>query len=105
MRSPGSLLCIAKIGSQLLIRNWQPGDRFHPAHTGSEEKLKRLFSEKHIPADQRPLWPVALAGSQIVWVRGFPVAHDFAWIPGSGDALRIEVLPKSDRSPLPNGLS
>ena len=82
-----------RLGAELTIRNWQPGDRFRPAHTGSEEKLKRLFSEKHIPADQRPLWPVVLSGSQIVWVRGFPVAHDFAWVPGSGDAVRIDVLP------------
>jgi len=89
----GSPLCLAKIGTSLLIRNWRPGDRFHPAHTGSEEKLKRLFSEKHIPAEQRSTWPVALVEAQIVWVRGFPAAHDFAWVPGSGDALHIEVLP------------
>jgi tRNA(Ile)-lysidine synthase len=92
LATPGSLLCLAKIGPNLLIRNWQPGDRFRPAHTGSEEKLKRLFSEKHIPANQRPLWSVALVGAQIVWVRGFPAAHSYAWVPGSGDALRIEVL-------------
>ncbi len=89
---PGSLLCVAKLGPKLLIRNWLPGDRFRPAHTGSEEKLKRLFSEKRIPADQRPLWPVGLAGSQIVWVRGFPVAQEYAWVPESGDAVHIEVL-------------
>ena len=65
---------------------------------GSEEKLKRLFAEKHIPAEQRPLWPVALFEGRIVWVRGFPVAHDFAWTPGSGDAVRIEVLPLNPES-------
>jgi tRNA(Ile)-lysidine synthase len=89
---PGSLLCLPRAGLNLLIRNWLPGDRFRPAHTRSEEKLKRLFSERRIPADQRPLWPVALAGAQIVWVRGFPAAHDYAWVSGSGDALSIEVL-------------
>ena len=89
----GTLLLLDRIGSPLTLRNWQPGDRFRPAHTGSEEKLKRLFSEKRIPADQRRLWPVALAGNEIVWVRGFPVAHDFAWVPGCGDALRLDVLP------------
>jgi tRNA(Ile)-lysidine synthase len=98
LATPGSLLCLAKIGPNLLIRNWQPGDRFRPAHTGSEERLKRLFSEKHIPAEQRPLWPVALAGAQIVWVRGFPAAHDYAWLPGSGDALRIDVSLDDERS-------
>ena len=83
---------MAKIGPKLLIRNWLPGDRFRPAHTASEEKLKRLFSEKRVPAEQRALWPVALRGTSIVWVRGFPPAHDFAWVPNSGDAVRIDVL-------------
>lgn len=90
---PGSLLRASSLEPSLLIRNWQPGDRFHPAHTASEEKLKRLFSEKRIPANQRPRWPVALSGSQIVWVRGFPAAHDFVWLPGSGDAVKIDVIP------------
>jgi len=93
---PGSLLIASKVGSKLLIRNWQPGDRFRPAHTGAEEKLKRLFSERHIPAEQRPLWPVALVGSQIVWVRGFPVGHEFAWVTSSGDAVRIDELPANE---------
>ena len=77
------------LGRELVIRNWRPGDRFWPMHTGSEEKLKRLFAEKHIPAEQRPSWPVALSGEQIVWVRGFPVARAFAWS-GRGNAVRIE---------------
>lgn len=94
MATPDSLLCRTQLGESLIIRNWLPGDRFRPAHTCSEEKLKRLFSEKRIPAVQRPLWPVALSGSQVVWVRGFPPALDFAWVPGSGDALRIEVSPE-----------
>ncbi len=90
--APGSLLIRDRLGPELVVRNWLPGDRFRPAHTGSEAKLKRLFSEKRIPAEQRPSWPVALSGSKIVWVRGFPVAHDFGWLPGCGEALRIEVF-------------
>ncbi len=77
------------LGPELTVRNWRPGDRFWPVHTGSEEKLKRLFAEKHIPSERRPSWPVALYGEQIVWVRGFPVARAFAWN-GSGNAVRIE---------------
>lgn len=91
--APGSLLRASILGSELTLRNWMPGDRFRPAHTGSEKKLKELFAEKKIPAEQRPTWPVVLRGDQVVWVRGFPVAYDFAWTPGSGEAIRIEVLP------------
>ena len=92
LEPPGSLLRASDIGPELLVRNWHPGDRFRPAHTGSEQKLKRLFSEKHIPADQRAMWPVALSGAQIVWVRGFKPSHNFTWMPGSGNAVRINVL-------------
>ncbi len=92
LEPPGTLLRASILPARLTLRNWQPGDRFRPAHSGSEEKLKRLFSDKTVPADQRPLWPVVLSGPQIVWVRGFPVAHEFAWTLGSGDALRIDIV-------------
>jgi len=85
------LLSAELLGPELTVRNWRPGDRFWPVHRGSEEKLKRLFSEQHIPAEQRPSWPVVLKGEQIVWVRGFPVARAFAWN-GTGDGVRIEIL-------------
>ena len=75
VRRTDSLLSAARLGPELTVRNWRPGDRFWPLHTGSEEKLKRLFAEKHIPAEQRASWPVVLSGDQIVWVRGFPVAQ------------------------------
>src|SRR5271157_2775103 len=80
------------IGPELTVRNWRPGDRFRPVHRGSQEKLKRLFAEKHIPAEQRPSWPVVLKGEQIVWVRGLPAGRAHAWN-GRGDAVRIEALP------------
>jgi tRNA(Ile)-lysidine synthase len=88
---PGSLLSLDLVGSQVTIRNWSAGDRFWPAHTRSEEKLKRLFLEKKIPAADRPSWPVALCEDRIVWVRGFPVASTHEWR-GTGEALQIEVL-------------
>lgn len=88
---PDSLLSLELLGPELTVRNWHPGDRFWPVHSKSEEKLKRLFSEKHAPAGQRPHWPVVLKGEQIIWVRGLPVARAFAWS-GKGDAVKIEML-------------
>jgi len=93
LQPPGTLLRADRLPGELTVRNWCPGDRFRPAHSGSEKKLKELFADKRIPAEHRPLWPVVLSGDQIVWVRGFPVAHELAWTPGSGDALRIEISP------------
>ncbi len=80
------------LAPELLLRNWRHGDRYRPAHRGSPEKLKRLFAEKRIPAEQRAAWPVVLSGTEIVWVKGMPVAHAHEW-KGSGDAVRIETVP------------
>jgi len=85
-----SPLSAALIGAELTVRNWRPGDRFRPVHSRSEEKLKRLFAEKHIPAGQRPSWPVILHHGEIVWVRGFPAAHAYEW-KGRGQAVSIEI--------------
>lgn len=87
----GSLLSGDLVGPELTVRNWRPGDRFCPPGRGSEEKLKRLFAEQHIPAAQRPSWPVALKGNEIVWVRGFPVARRYCWRE-SGSAVNIEAM-------------
>ena len=90
--SPTDRLISAELlGPELTVRNWHPGDRYWPAHSKSEEKLKRLFSEQHIPTEQRHSWPLVLCDAQIVWVHGFPVARAFAWA-GEGDALEIELL-------------
>ena len=87
---PGALLNRDLIGPELTVRNWQPGDRFHPAHHRSEEKLKRLFADERIPAEQRATLPLALHDDDIVWAQGFPVASAYQWS-GEGDAVRIEV--------------
>jgi len=79
------------VGAKLVVRNWRPGDRFWPAHNRSEEKLKRLFAEKHIAAEQRPQWPVAIHEDEIIWVQGFPVAQTRQW-KGNGEALRISAI-------------
>ncbi len=85
------LLRAAALAPHLIVRNWRPGDRFRPAHRRSAEKLKRLFAEKHIPTDQRPSWPVVLSSEEIVWVRDFPMAHEYVW-KGQGPAVKIEAV-------------
>jgi tRNA(Ile)-lysidine synthase len=89
---PGTLIRADLLGPELVVRNWRPGDRYHPAHSSSEQKLKRLFADRHIPAGQRPSWPVAVKDDDIVWARDLPVAAAYCWRPGDGDAIRIECL-------------
>jgi tRNA(Ile)-lysidine synthase len=85
-----TLLDYQRLELPLRLRNWQPGDRFWPTGSKRAEKLKRLFQEKHIPVEARTTWPVVLSGSNIVWVRNFPVANGFA--AHNSTAVLIEAL-------------
>jgi tRNA(Ile)-lysidine synthase len=60
------------LARELTVRNWRPGDRFWPAHTKSPRKVKELLQERHLTGIERKLWPVAVSGEDIVWLRGFP---------------------------------
>jgi tRNA(Ile)-lysidine synthase len=86
-------LALSRVGSELLVRNWRPGDRFWPAHTRSEKKVKELLQERHLPARAKALWPVALSGDEIVWMRGFPVSSRH--LAKNENAVLIEELPLS----------
>ena len=61
------------LSGRLMVRNWRAGDRFWPAHTKSPKKIKELLQERHVAQPERRLWPVAVSGNEIVWIRGFLV--------------------------------
>ena len=70
--NPEDLIDGARLGAELKVRNWRPGDRFWPAHTKVAKKIKELLEERHVSGPERKLWPVVLSGTDVVWVRGFP---------------------------------
>ena len=67
-------LAMDRLKPQLTLRSWRAGDRFWPAHTRSEKKVKELLQERRMSLREKSLWPVALAVDEIVWMRGFPVS-------------------------------
>jgi tRNA(Ile)-lysidine synthase len=71
--NPQQLLRGDLLPGRLMVRNWRPGDRFWPAHTKSPKKIKELLQDRHLTQPARRLWPVAVNGDEIVWMRGFPV--------------------------------
>lgn len=80
--------------SPLVLRNWQPGDRFQrPGH--APEKIKTLFQENRIPLWERRGWPVVASGQSVVWSRRFGVSADYAAGPDTRNAVLIrEVGPR-----------
>jgi tRNA(Ile)-lysidine synthase len=80
------------LSGPLQIRNWRPGDRYHPNGRGGEEKIKILFQEARIPRWERSRWPVLTDGSAIVWARQFGPAQRFAAKSESAVLLKIVEL-------------
>jgi tRNA(Ile)-lysidine synthase len=84
------LLDPARLPHELVVRNWRAGDRFWPAHTKAEKKVKELLSDRRIAGAERRLWPVAVAeGRGLVWSRGFAVPADLRPRPGASRVLWI----------------
>lgn len=68
------LLDPERLGPKVVIRNWRAGDRYWPAHTAAEKKVKELLSDRHAIGAEKKLWPVGVNGDGcLVWIRGFAV--------------------------------
>jgi tRNA(Ile)-lysidine synthase len=90
--SRDQLLDASLAGQQLRLRNWRPGDRYWPAHTRGEKKVKELLSSRQFVSTAKKLWPVIerQAGrGELVWLRQFAVPEAFEPRPGSARAIWI----------------
>jgi len=98
--NPALLLDRARLAPELIVRNWRAGDRFFPAHTQSPKKVKELLQTgrlgQEVSDQERKAWPVIQSGSEIVWMRGFPVPAAYA--PQSGDAVLIEEISMNSKA-------
>jgi tRNA(Ile)-lysidine synthase len=90
--NPQQLLRAELLRGKLMVRNWRAGDRFWPAHTKAPKKIKELLQDLHVAQPVRRLWPVAVSGDEIVWMRGFPVPS--RWLAKAGqEAVLIREMP------------
>jgi tRNA(Ile)-lysidine synthase len=95
--------CCAGSGvGTLKVRNWRPGDIYHPAGRSGAEKIKSLFQEFRVPLWERRTWPVITLSSagdfeKILWTRRFGPSAEFAARPESGQILLIREAWESNR--------
>lgn len=95
-----------RCAGSLTLRNWRPGDTYHPAGKSSAEKIKSLFQEYRVPLWERRTWPVIARGASILWTRRFGPAQGFAAGPDSKQILLIRERGESNgRTPASNQLS
>jgi tRNA(Ile)-lysidine synthase len=67
-----------KVGEQITLRHWRPGDRFQPIGMKSALKLQDWFVNQRIPRALRRELLVAVAESgEIFWVEGLRIGGHF----------------------------
>jgi tRNA(Ile)-lysidine synthase len=79
-----------RLPSPAVLRTRQRGDRFRPLGMGGHTvRLSELMINLKVPAAWRDHVPLLAAGSQIVWVCGHRLSHDFAVTPRTRRAVKL----------------
>jgi tRNA(Ile)-lysidine synthase len=67
-----------QIGSPVVLRHWQPGDRFQPLGLGFSVKLQDFFINENVPRQLRhQLVVAATAQDEIFWVEDLRISERF----------------------------
>jgi tRNA(Ile)-lysidine synthetase-like protein len=78
-----------KVGDQIVLRHWRPGDRFRPSGMDGPVKLQDLLTNMKIsPARRRELVVATTAQGAIWWVEGLRIAEEFKLGRGTKRRLR-----------------
>jgi len=57
----------------LKMRNFRPGDRFHPLGVKGTQKLKNFFIDHKVPRFERPKVPLLISGEMVAWIVGYRI--------------------------------
>ena len=78
-----------RVGEQVILRHWRPGDRFQPIGMAASVKLQDLFVNQRVPRAWRHQALLAATGSgDIFWVEGLRLAEGFKLTPQTKRCLR-----------------
>jgi len=73
-----------RVGKRVILRHWQPGDRFQPIGMDRALKLQDLFVNQKVPRAKRHTLVVATtAAGDIFWVEGLRIADPFKLTTGT----------------------
>ncbi len=68
----------AELGTDLIVRTRQPGDRLRPLGLGGHKKLQDVFVDRKVDRRERDRVPVVTdARGRIVWVAGHVLSEEF----------------------------
>jgi tRNA(Ile)-lysidine synthase len=86
-----ALLDLDMLEFPLILRNFQPGDRFSPLGVAGTQKIKKYFIDHKIDRTERQQCPVLLCRDEVVWLAGHRISGHFKVTPSTRRVLRIEI--------------
>ena len=67
-----------RIGARIVLRHWQPGDRFQPIGMPTPKKLQDVFANQKIARPRRHELVVGVANNgELFWVEGLRIGERF----------------------------
>ena len=86
-----------KLAPELLLRNWQDGDRYQPlGMTKGQQKLSDFWINNKVPLRAKGHWPLLFSGVNLVWVPGFPPSQLVKVSSETQNVLKVRVFHRED---------
>ncbi|MFC2049682.1 tRNA lysidine(34) synthetase TilS [Chloroflexota bacterium] len=79
-----------KVGTELVVRRRQPGDRFQPLGMSQAKKLQDFMVDSRIPRSWRDRVPLTCSPKQILWVVGWRIDDRVKVTENTKDVLRLQ---------------
>jgi len=74
----GEVFDAHRVGNRVVLRHWQPGDRFQPIGMQKSVKLQDFFTNEKIPRPRRQSRVLATSqNGEIFWVEGLRISERF----------------------------
>lgn len=84
-----------RLSSPLILRKWQPGDRFFPLGMQGSKKLSDYFTDQKISGPEKEKIWLLCSGSEIVWVIGYRADDRFKVTENTKNLLQISCAASS----------
>lgn len=84
-----ALLDYGNLTFPLRVRNFRPGDRFHPLGAKGTQKLKKFFIDHKVPRFERSEIPLLISGEMIAWVVGYRIDE---WVKVTEKTKKVLVV-------------
>ena len=81
-----------RAGTELFVRQRQPGDRFQPLGMDLPKKLQRFMVDAKIPLLWRERIPIVCSPQQIIWVVGWRIDDRVKVTEATKEILRLEFI-------------